>query len=78
MKIICIGRNYIEHAKELNSPLPDKPVFFLKPETSLVSDNQPFPYPAFSKEVHYEAEIVLHIGKDGKNIPEQKAGEFID
>jgi acylpyruvate hydrolase len=78
MKIICIGRNYIEHAKELNSPLPEKPVFFLKPETSLVRDNGPFPYPAFSKEVHYEAEIVLHIDKGGKDISEKEALGYID
>ena len=78
MKIICIGRNYIEHARELNNPLPENPVFFLKPDTSLVIKNRPFYYPDFSKDIHYETELVLKICKVGKSIPEKFATDFYD
>jgi acylpyruvate hydrolase len=78
MKIICIGRNYTEHAKELNNPLPEKPVFFLKPDTALVIRNRPFFYPDFSQDVHYETELVLKICKVGKSIPEKYASDFYD
>lgn len=76
MKIICIGRNYVEHARELNNPLPQSPVFFLKPDTALVIRNRPFYYPDFSKDVHYETELVLKICKVGKSIPEKYAGDY--
>ncbi|RLD68304.1 MAG: 2-hydroxyhepta-2,4-diene-1,7-dioate isomerase [Bacteroidetes bacterium] len=78
MKIIAIGRNYIEHAKELNNPVPKEPMFFMKPETSIVRNNKPFFYPDFSKDVHYEAEIVLKINKLGKNIEERFAHRYFD
>jgi acylpyruvate hydrolase len=76
MKIICIGRNYSEHARELNNPLPSKPVFFMKPDSSLLINNKPFFLPAFSKEIHYEAEIVLKISRLGKNIQSQFAHRY--
>jgi acylpyruvate hydrolase len=76
MKIICIGRNYVEHARELNNPLPSKPVFFMKPDSSLLSKNKPFFLPDFSKAVHYEAEIVLKICRLGKNIQKQFAHRY--
>jgi 2-keto-4-pentenoate hydratase/2-oxohepta-3-ene-1,7-dioic acid hydratase in catechol pathway len=76
MKIFCIGRNYIEHAKELNNPLPEKPVFFLKPDTSLVIRNRPFFYPDFSTDIHYETELVIKIGKNGKHIQEKFAHTY--
>ena len=76
MKIFCIGRNYIEHAKELNNPLPEKPVFFLKPDTALVIRNRPFFYPEFSKEIHYETELVIKINKNGKYISEKFAHTY--
>lgn len=76
MKIICIGRNYIEHAKELNNPVPKKPVFFLKPDTSLLIRNRPFFYPDFSDDIHYELELVLKICKNGKNITEVFAPNY--
>lgn len=76
MKIICIGRNYAEHAKEMNSVIPSEPVFFLKPDTSLIKDNQPFYYPDFSKEIHHEVELVLKINKPGKNIQTQFANKY--
>ena len=78
MKIICIGRNYIEHAKELNSEIPNEPVFFLKPDTSLIKDNRPFFYPDFSKDIQYEVELVLKIAKAGKNIQTKFANKYYD
>ncbi|NOZ34835.1 MAG: fumarylacetoacetate hydrolase family protein [Chlorobi bacterium] len=76
MKIICIGRNYIDHAKELNNKVPDKPMFFMKPETSLLLKNRPFYYPDFSKEIHYETEIIIKIDKLGKHIDEKFAHRY--
>lgn len=78
MKIICIGRNYVEHARELNNPLPRDPVFFLKPDTALVIRNRPFYYPDFSTDIHYETELVLKICKVGKSIPEDLAYDYYD
>ena len=78
MKIICIGRNYVEHAKEMNSAIPTEPIFFLKPDTALIKDNQPFYYPEFSKEIHHEVELVLKISKAGKNIQTQFANKYYD
>ncbi|MCX6230040.1 MAG: fumarylacetoacetate hydrolase family protein [Bacteroidetes bacterium] len=78
MKIICIGRNYAEHAKELNSPLPAEPVFFLKPDTCLLPKNQAFFYPEFSKDIQYETEIVIKINKVGKHIQEKFAPGYYD
>ena len=68
MKIICIGRNYAEHAKEMKSAVPAEPVFFLKPDTALLKNNEAFYYPDFSKDIHHEVEVVLKISKNGKNI----------
>lgn len=78
MKIICIGRNFIEHAHELNNPVPANPVFFLKPETALIRAGLPFFYPDFSQDVHYEVELVLRIGKLGKHISEKFAHTYYD
>ncbi len=76
MKIICIGRNYVDHAKELNNPIPTEPVFFLKPETALLAKNNPFVYPSFSKDVHHEVEIVIKINRVGKHIEEKFAHKY--
>jgi acylpyruvate hydrolase len=78
MKIIAIGRNYAEHAKELNNPIPDKPVIFLKPDTALLKDNKPFYIPDFSSDIHYELEVVLKIGKEGKHISEKFAHKYYE
>jgi 2-keto-4-pentenoate hydratase/2-oxohepta-3-ene-1,7-dioic acid hydratase in catechol pathway len=78
MKIICIGRNYALHAKEMGSDLPKKPIFFLKPDTALLRNNEPFYYPDFSNEIHYEVEIVLRISKMGKNISEKFAHRYFN
>ena len=78
MKIICIGRNYLAHIKELDNDLPSEPLFFMKPETALLPKGNPFPYPDFSKEIHYETELVLRICKSGKAIDEQSAHDYYD
>ncbi|MDQ3047315.1 MAG: fumarylacetoacetate hydrolase family protein [Bacteroidota bacterium] len=78
MKIICIGRNYAEHAKEMKAAVPTEPVFFLKPDTALIKDDQAFFYPDFSKDIHHEVEIVLKISKPGKNIEEKFASKYYD
>ena len=78
MKIICIGRNYAEHAKEMNAAVPTEPVFFLKPDTAVIKDNAPFYYPDFSKEIHHEVELILKINKVGKNIDPQFANKYYD
>ena len=78
MKIICIGRNYANHAKEMNSPIPDIPIFFMKPDTALLPKKNPFFYPSFTNDLHYECEIVVRINKLGKNIAEKFAHEYYD
>lgn len=78
MKIIAIGRNYAEHAKELNNPVPTVPVIFMKPDTALIKDNRPFYYPEFSEDVHHEIELVLKISKEGKHISEKFAANYYD
>ncbi len=76
MKIICIGRNYVEHARELNNPLPQEPVIFLKPDTAIITRNRPFFYPEFSEDIHYEAELVLKIAKNGRHIQPKFARSY--
>lgn len=76
MKIICIGRNYADHAKELNNNIPEFPLFFLKPDTSLLSKTKEFYLPDFTKDLHYECEIVVRIDKVGKNIQEKFADNY--
>jgi 2-keto-4-pentenoate hydratase/2-oxohepta-3-ene-1,7-dioic acid hydratase in catechol pathway len=76
MKIICIGRNYVAHARELNNEVPGKPVFFLKPDSALVTANRPFFYPEFSNDVHHELEVVIRINRLGRSIEEQYAGRY--
>ena len=76
MKIICVGRNYAEHAKELGNDIPDEPVIFMKPKSALLQSHTPFYYPEFTNELHYECELVLRICKNGKYIPERQAGNY--
>lgn len=76
MKIIAIGRNYAEHARELNNPLPSEPVVFLMPSTSIIQRNKPFFYPDFSKDIHHEVELVLKVSRVGKNIDEKFAHRY--
>lgn len=77
MKIICVGRNYVDHIKELSNDRPTDPVIFIKPDTALL-DGQVFYYPKFSTDVHYELELVYRIGKVGKNIEAKFAHKYID
>lgn len=76
MKIICIGRNYANHAKEMNSPVPKVPMFFMKPDTAILPKRNPFYYPDFTKDLHYECEIVVKIARLGKNIDVKFAHEY--
>jgi len=78
MKIIAIGRNYAEHAKELNNPVPTVPVIFMKPDSALLKDNKPFYHPDFSQDIHHEIEIVLKVCKEGKHISENFAANYYD
>lgn len=78
MKIICIGRNYVKHAQELNHDVPSEPVFFLKPDSALLIKNRPFYIPDFSNEIHYEIELVLKVGRLGKNISSKFAHRYYD
>ncbi len=78
MKIICVGRNYVDHIKELSNDRPTDPVIFIKPDTSLLDASQAFYYPSFSNDVHYELELVFRIGKVGKNIESKFAHKYID
>lgn len=78
MKIICVGRNYAEHAKELNNAVPTEPVLFIKPETALLPKRNPFYYPDFTKDLHHEVELVLRICKLGKHIDEKFAHTYYD
>ena len=78
MKIIAIGRNYVDHAKELNNPVPTEPVVFLMPDTCILSNNKPFFYPDFSKDIHHELEIVIKICRVGKNIQAKFAHRYFD
>jgi len=78
MKIICIGRNYVKHAQELNHDVPTEPVFFMKPDSALLLDNKPFFLPDFSKELHHEIELVIKISRLGKNIEAKFAHRYYD
>lgn len=78
MKIICIGRNYVEHIHELNNEMPDEPVIFQKPDTALLRENAPFFIPEFTQDVHFEVELVVKIKKMGKFIPVQFAHTYYD
>ncbi len=76
MKIICVGRNYVDHAKELGNDIPDEPVIFMKPKSALLQSHTPFYYPEFSNELHYECELVLRVCKNGKYIQERHAANY--
>jgi acylpyruvate hydrolase len=78
MKILCVGRNYGEHAKELGNAIPENPVIFSKPDTALVRNNEPFYLPDFSNDVHHEAELVIRISKMGKKIGEKFARNYFN
>lgn len=78
MKVIAVGRNYIDHAKELNNPVPEDPVIFMKPDTALLKDNKDFYYPEFSKDIHFECELVVRICNEGKHVSQKFAHKYYD
>jgi 2-keto-4-pentenoate hydratase/2-oxohepta-3-ene-1,7-dioic acid hydratase in catechol pathway len=78
MKIFCVGRNYVAHAKELNNEIPDEPIIFMKPKSALLQAHTPFYYPEFTNELHYECELVLRISKNGKYIQDRFASKYYD
>ncbi len=78
MKIIAIGRNYIDHAKELNNPVPESPVIFMKPDTAILKDNKDFYFPDFSSDIHYECEVVFRICNEGKHVSAKFAHKYYD
>ncbi len=78
MKIICVGRNYQKHIEELQNEKPTEPVIFIKPDSALLRNNAPFFIPDFTKEIHYEVELVLKIKKLGRHIPERFAMDYVE
>lgn len=78
MKIFCIGRNYVEHARELGNEVPEEPVVFMKPKSALLQSHTPFYYPEFTNELHFECELVLRICKNGKYIQDRYASKYYD
>lgn len=78
MKIIAVGRNYIDHAKELNNPVPKEPVIFSKPDTAILKDNKDFYIPEFSNDIHYECEVVVRICNEGKHVSKKFAHKYYD
>ena len=78
MKIICIGRNYAAHIDELGNERPEHPIIFLKPDTALLKNNDPFYHPEFSKEIHHEVEVLVKIKKEGKSIEKEFASNYYD
>ena len=78
MKIICIGRNYVDHIEELGNERPESPVIFMKPDTALLKDNEPFYHPDHSNEVHHEVEVLVKIKKEGKSIDPAFASNYYD
>jgi 5-carboxymethyl-2-hydroxymuconate isomerase len=76
-KIICLARNYVDHIRELGNETPTQPVLFMKPSTSVIGDGEVIRIPAFSRECHYEVELAVLIGSEGKGIPEAEALEHV-
>ena len=77
-RVFCIGQNYREHIKELGNPMPDKPVVFIRPPSCLVTPGEPIHFPTHGSLLHYEVEVVVRIGKHGRNIAESEALSYID
>ena len=78
MKIICIGRNYSEHAKELGNSVPSEPLFFLKPDSAILPHRNPLYIPEFTKDLHYEVELVIKINRLGKYVMPEHASKYYD
>ena len=78
MKIICVGRNYADHIKELDNKKPKDPVLFLKPQTAIINKGQPFFIPSFSNEIHYELELIIKVNRLGKFIQKKFSHKYYD
>ncbi len=78
MKIVCIGMNYMDHIREMKNPVPEVPVFFFKPDSSIIKNNKPFFYPDFTKDLQYELEVVLKVNRLGRSISEKFAHRYFD
>ena len=78
MKIICVGRNYADHIKELDNKKPKDPVLFLKPQTAIINKGQPFFIPSFSEEIHYELEVIIKINRLGRFIEKKFSHKYYD
>jgi 2-keto-4-pentenoate hydratase/2-oxohepta-3-ene-1,7-dioic acid hydratase in catechol pathway len=78
MKIICIGRNYVDHAKELGNAIPEEPVVFMKPSSAMIHNSKPFFIPEFSNDIHYELELVYRITNNGRHIEEKFAHRYYE
>lgn len=78
MKIFCVGRNYVGHAREMGAEIPEEPVIFMKPKSALLQSHTPFYYPEFTNELHYECELVLRVCKNGKYIQDRFANKYYD
>ena len=78
MKIICVGRNYVDHIKELNNNKPKEPVLFLKPQTAIINKGKPFFIPSFSNEIHYELEVIIKINRLGRFIEKKFSHKYYD
>lgn len=78
MKIICIGRNYADHISELGNERPSEPVIFMKPDTAILKNNEPFYHPDFSDDIHHEVEVLVKIKKEGKSISPEFADDYYD
>ena len=76
-KIVCVGRNYVDHAKELGNPVPSEPLIFLKPPSSLIGTGDAIVYPAISENVHFEGELGVIIGKRARNVSRDKAFDYV-
>lgn len=78
MKILCVGRNYAEHAKELSNAVPTKPIIFLKPDSALAKGDADFKYPGFSNDIHFECEVVYRVCKQGSTVGKEEALGYVD
>ena len=78
MKIICVGRNYADHIKELDNQRPEEPVLFMKPDSAVILKNNPFIIPTFSSDIHYEVEVLVKINKIGKHISREFASDYYE
>ncbi len=76
-KLVCLGRNYSEHIRELGNEVPDRPVIFIKPATSIVGDGEAVIIPPYSRDCHHEVELAVLIGRKGKDVPEERAMDLV-